>query len=99
MRLLQSTRRVRQRFKYVSAKLALKHAVLDHELAVKTDRTAPKRQIEMPQGVAAGDLVVARGTWSSGKLVIAVPSGSSGPTASNYVVDLGTPRTGDPCDF
>jgi hypothetical protein len=49
--------------------------------------------------VAAGDLVVARGTWSSGKLVVAVPSGSSGPTASNYVVDLGTPRTGDPCDF
>ncbi|MFG6488638.1 DUF5666 domain-containing protein [Roseateles sp. BYS78W] len=49
--------------------------------------------------VAAGDLVVARGTWSGGKLVVAVPSGSSGPTASNFVVDLGTPRTGDPCDF
>jgi len=49
--------------------------------------------------VAAGDLVVARGTWSGGQLVVAVPGGSSGPTASNYVVDLGTPRTGDPCDF
>lgn len=49
--------------------------------------------------VAAGDLVVARGTWSSGKLVVAVPSGSTGPTSRNYVVDLGTPRTGDPCDF
>lgn len=49
--------------------------------------------------VAAGDLVVARGSWSGGQLVVAVPGGASGPTLSNFVVDLGTPRTGDPCDF
>lgn len=49
--------------------------------------------------VAAGDLVVARGSWSNGQLVVAVPSGSSGPTSGDFVVDLGTPRTDDPCDF
>lgn len=49
--------------------------------------------------VAAGDLVVARGSWTGGQLVVAVPGGASGPTPSNFVVDLGTPRTGDPCDF
>lgn len=49
--------------------------------------------------VAAGDLVVARGSWSNGQLVVAVPSGASGPTANSYVVDLGTPHGGDHCDF
>lgn len=49
--------------------------------------------------VAAGDLVVARGSWSNGQLVVALLSGASGPTFSNFVVDLGPPRTGDPCDF
>lgn len=49
--------------------------------------------------VAAGDLVVARGSWSNGQLVVAVPSGASGPTANSFVVDLGKPRSGDPCDF
>lgn len=49
--------------------------------------------------VAAGDLVAARGSWSGGRLDVAVPGGASGPTFSNYVVDLGVPRTGDPCDF
>jgi hypothetical protein len=45
--------------------------------------------------LAAGDLVVARGSWSNGQLVVAVPSGASGPSLSNFVVDLGAPRTGD----
>ncbi|RTL24700.1 MAG: hypothetical protein EKK52_00675 [Burkholderiales bacterium] len=49
--------------------------------------------------VVAGDLVVARGSWSNGQLVVAVPSGASGPTANSFVVDLGKPRSGDPCDF
>jgi len=53
--------------------------------------------------VAAGDLVVARGTWSNGTLVVAVPTtganGATGPSAGNYVVDLGTPRTGEHSRF
>lgn len=49
--------------------------------------------------VAAGDLVVARGSWSNGKLNVALSGGATGPTLSNYVVDLGAPRTGDPCGF
>ncbi len=75
-----------------------------HGLAVSADPASfasPRgwRLHGQPTAVVAGDLVVARGTWNSGQLVVAVPSGASGPTWSSYVVDLGPPRTGDPCDF
>ncbi len=75
-----------------------------HGLAVSADPASfasPRgwRLHGQPTTVVAGDLVVARGTWNSGQLIVAVPGGASGPTWSNYVVDLGPPRTGDPCDF
>jgi hypothetical protein len=49
--------------------------------------------------VAAGDLVVARGSYVGGQIVVAVPSGSSGPTAGAFVFDLGAPSTRDACEF
>ncbi len=49
--------------------------------------------------VAAGDLVVARGTWTNGVLVVAVPTGATGPSFGNYVTDLGAPRTRDHANF
>lgn len=75
-----------------------------HGLAVSADPASfasPRgwRLHGQPVAVAAGDLVVARGTWNSGQLIVTVPVGASGPTWNNYVVDLGPPRTGDPCDF
>jgi len=75
-----------------------------HGLSVSADPAtfaSPRgwRLRAMATTVAAGDLVVARGNWSNGQLVVAVPSGASGPTWSDFVVDLGTPHTDDPCDF
>jgi hypothetical protein len=49
--------------------------------------------------VAAGDLVLARGTYRGGLLVVALPSGSTGPTMSDVVIDLGPPNNDDHCDF
>jgi len=52
--------------------------------------------------VAAGDLILARGSFVNGVFVVAVPAGRTGPTMSNFVVDLGPPRMGegdDHCDF
>ncbi|CAM3803227.1 DUF5666 domain-containing protein [Roseateles saccharophilus] len=50
--------------------------------------------------VVAGDLVLVRGSFVNGQLVVAVPAGHTGPTMSDFVVDLGPPRAGDDhCDF
>jgi hypothetical protein len=53
------------------------------------------RVVSKPTTVAAGDLILARGSFVSGMFVVAVPAGRTGPTMSNFVVDFGPPRTGD----
>jgi len=45
--------------------------------------------------VSAGDLVLVRGTFASGTLTVAAPTGTMSATAKNVVVDFGTPTGED----
>jgi hypothetical protein len=48
-----------------------------------------------PTTVAAGDFVLVRGTYASGTLSVAAPSGAVSPFANNVVIDLGAPTGKD----
>lgn len=72
-----------------------------HGLAVSADPTAvvARPGHNPPTTVAAGDLVLVRGSWTAGVLTVAAPVGPITRESPNAVLDSGPPKSGDQDGF
>jgi hypothetical protein len=72
-----------------------------HGLAVSADPAAVvklgggRNNAMLAATVAAGDFVLARGSYAAPTLTVAAPSGSLSAFATNIVIDTGVPRDKD----